>query len=109
MVMCYYYGLGVGHTYVHAQTSTRDSEMAREIDIPEGPDCDSPDIVESTPEVCERPGGDSQGADKCLPDVHVSDPTPDGDEYSEDGCSDGSCSGPSNDEEFYEMAMMYPS
>jgi len=102
MVMCYYHGLGVGHTYVHAPTSTTtgqcatgDSELTeREIDVHEGPD------------------GDSQGVVESAPEVHDSDELASGlveDEHGEDEDSDGSCSGPSDDEEFYEMTVMYGS
>jgi len=106
MVMRYYYGLGVGHLYAHAGTSTGTSQcatgdlapMETELEVYEGPDSDSQDVVGSVPEVHGSEQPSLLDEDEYLED-----------EYLEDECSDSSCSDPSDDEEFYEMSTMYAS
>lgn len=101
MVMRYYYGLGVGHTYAHVQTpgeppSTSQCDVEQvegEMNVLHGSDGDSQEPFENFL-------GEHDSESECS---YLSDL--DGDECWED--EDDSFLDPSDDEEFYEMEMMY--
>jgi hypothetical protein len=99
MMMRYYYGLGVGHTYAHVQTSTStiNDRVAGDLEpIEEQED--------------EMEGELFQGSNGSLPDAvwHDSDPEGDSDfSILDEGEAVDDSEGASDDEEFYEMETMY--
>jgi hypothetical protein len=99
MVMRYYYGLGVGHTYAHVQSSTGGTSqfLVGGVEQAEGEledsesNCDTQDLFESITEAAHDSDQlSSQEEDECWEDA-------------DEDSDRSSFSGPSSDDELYEM------
>jgi hypothetical protein len=107
MVMRYYYGLGVGHMYTHVQ-SPGEPPSINQCGVG---DMEQPEEEKNTP--CGSGVDFQEPTESFLGTMTEDDSKSDcsyssdlDDEWEDEG---GSLLGPSDDEEFYEMEMMYGS